>query len=819
MPIIKVVVAWLLFCALAVVKTYPLILHFRTHIPNDPGDPLLVAWILAWDFHALTTDPWNLFQANILYPAENTLAFSEHLLGVLPVFAPAYVLTGNPIFAYNVVFFLSFPLSGLTLFLLVRYWTRNFWASLLAGMLFAFAPIRFGQISHLHLLNLYWAPLALLFCERFLQSKRWRDLGGFAICYWLQVLCSVYLGWYTTIAIALYLLYNAFVDRDLRSRWMLRRYAIFAGASLAVLLPLHLHYYAVQRRWGITRSVGECVLYSADLILSYLSVPYWVNDVYRFFLQFAASSYAAHEKTLFPGLVLLVFVALGSYGIPKWLPADQGTRIKRTFWLILIVSFILSLGPYLVILDKNTGFPLPYLLLYRFAPGFQSMRVPARFGFMVMLAASVLAGFGCLQLYHLLRHRTSLGRLHWSSCQALVGLATLALFTLELGFKPLPLVKIETGQEIPAVYRWLAAKNLDGPIFELPPGRWEDYRYTYLSSYHWQPIVNGHTGFIPPTYEQIISELYDFPSRRGVKFLSTAGVRGVIVHGDMLSPDEVKRWQRADPAAIGLQRLAQFGSDVVYATPLVNRTEQLQITLRTPDRLPTGAALKLELLAHGLEHRPWMHPRPLGRTEAVVEWVENRTGRTTRHKRYLMMPVAITGGETTSIGLPVRTPASPGEYQLRVRLPQFNVSAELNVVGLTTDPLPTSLNAPQALAAVYALREAPAEARISGLVGVTLQVVNTGSALWLAEAKGDRGAVGLGWRWYRQEYHIPAWSGREKLKYDIAPGQAYEFRVQIPTPMEAGDYVLELDMVSELVTWFADQGRQSLKFAVRLVSP
>jgi len=72
---------------MTVCKTYPLIVHLTTHIPSDPGDPLLNVWILAWDFHALTTNPASLFNANIFYPVENTLAFSEHMLGVLPISA------------------------------------------------------------------------------------------------------------------------------------------------------------------------------------------------------------------------------------------------------------------------------------------------------------------------------------------------------------------------------------------------------------------------------------------------------------------------------------------------------------------------------------------------------------------------------------------------------------------------------------------------------------------------------------------------------------------------------------------------------------
>lgn len=103
----KIIIACLAFTGLTAVKTYPLILHFHTHI-LDHGDSLLNTWILAWDFHILKTNPLNLFNANILYPAEHALAFSEHMIGVLPVFAPFYALTGNPIL--HITWFYSYRL-------------------------------------------------------------------------------------------------------------------------------------------------------------------------------------------------------------------------------------------------------------------------------------------------------------------------------------------------------------------------------------------------------------------------------------------------------------------------------------------------------------------------------------------------------------------------------------------------------------------------------------------------------------------------------------------------------------------------------------
>ena len=56
---VKVVLASCLFVTMTAFETSPLLLRLSTHIPSHPGDPLLVAWLLAWDFHALTTHPWD----------------------------------------------------------------------------------------------------------------------------------------------------------------------------------------------------------------------------------------------------------------------------------------------------------------------------------------------------------------------------------------------------------------------------------------------------------------------------------------------------------------------------------------------------------------------------------------------------------------------------------------------------------------------------------------------------------------------------------------------------------------------------------------
>jgi hypothetical protein len=158
---IRLALALLAFCALTVFMTSPLFFHMHDHTVFFPVDHLLTTWILAWDYHALISHPLELFDANIFYPARNSLALSEHMMGNLPIFAPVMWLTQNPILAANSVIFASFVLAAVAMFVLVQYWTGSFAAAFIAGCIYAFTPLRFGQLGKLQLLSVQWAPLAL----------------------------------------------------------------------------------------------------------------------------------------------------------------------------------------------------------------------------------------------------------------------------------------------------------------------------------------------------------------------------------------------------------------------------------------------------------------------------------------------------------------------------------------------------------------------------------------------------------------------------------------------------------------------------------
>ena len=103
-----------------------------------------------------------------------------------------YVVTGNPILCYNLLFLSTFVLSGLGMYQLVHELTGNRTAGFVAGLVFAFAPYRLPQSSHLHVLSSQWMPFVVYGLMRYFSSRRLLPLGGAALALVLQNLSSGY---------------------------------------------------------------------------------------------------------------------------------------------------------------------------------------------------------------------------------------------------------------------------------------------------------------------------------------------------------------------------------------------------------------------------------------------------------------------------------------------------------------------------------------------------------------------------------------------------------------------------------------------------
>ena len=496
-----------LFVVLTAVMTWPQVLRMSDGV-HDPGDPLMVTWVLGWVAHQLPRAPAHLFDANIFYPERNTLAYSETLLVPGLFAAPLHWLGVAPILIYNLVLLSGFAVSGVGVALLVRRLTGNDGAAILSGIIFAFSPYRIDHYAHLQLQQTQFIPLALWAFHRLLDTGRLRDGVLLGLCAACQMLSCVYYGVflipYMAVVCGTMLIAKGELSRD-------RLVALVAaGAVVSVaLVPVGRAYLAARKVVG-ERRTDEIARNSATW-RNYLAPPE-VNIVYgKVFARFMDP-----ERRLFPGFAA---VALALVGL--WPRTREGLRgfaraPQFAYALGLILAFDVSLGFNGVI----------YRGLYDYFLPFKALRIPARMGLMVGFSLAILAGYGAARIAGRLRSETTR-----RAVLTLIGVVML------IEYASTPIELWAAPRRPPEVYADLVRDVGDGPtsvIFEFPTGMMEDPEYLYYSTFHWQNLVNGYSGFFPPSYVQIVNAVRDFPDDRSISAIKQRGTRYLVIHGEWL---------------------------------------------------------------------------------------------------------------------------------------------------------------------------------------------------------------------------------------------------------------------------------------------
>ncbi len=235
---------------------------------------------------------------------------------------------------------------------------------------------------------------------------------------------------------------------------------------------------------------------------------------------------------------------------------DTRTGLGAGYYAVLLaLSIWVCLGPSYWL----------YKALYRLVPGFDLIRVPSRLGSLTLLAVSVLAAVGLDRVLARLRGRARTG----------AAVAAVVLLLAEYAEWPLPArpYAIET----PEVDRELARRPRPFAAVELPvPDPANGVAFARLNSHymlhsmaHWQPIVNGYSGIVPPRHERLFRILTAFPDSAGLAELEKIGVRYAVLHREFYSDAE---WAgavaRADRLADRLRLETETADGRLYSLPL-----------------------------------------------------------------------------------------------------------------------------------------------------------------------------------------------------------------------------------------------------------
>jgi F5/8 type C domain len=611
-------VMFLVYLGLTIALTAPLILSVGTVIPSDPGDPALNTWILWWNAHAMpyTATWWNApaffpvpgslaFSEHLL--GLSLLSTPIQWLGGGPQLAYNIVfLLTFPLCAFG-AYLLARELTGRE--------DAAFIAGLLFGFA-PYRIAHLPQIQCLAAFPMPFALLGLHRYLRD-PRKRWLALFGAgwllqAACngYYMlffAVVVGAWMIWFATPVPAwrtFAAILAAWVVASLPLAPLLLQYRtihegfgftrdfgtirdfgadvggllnaaraltfwgwlhvykraegeLFPGLTIAVLLaagcvmPAFAPSVSAQRgrpsRWTLFRRVLFCLSVATALIaLSALLAGPWRLRMFGW----QWFSVANPVKPLTYALGLGVALALTG---PRLRQAWSSRSVLGFYSVSAFLTWLFSLGPAPTLLGKPLMYRGPYALLM-LLPGFNALRVPARFWMMTTLCLAVVGAM----VFDALAARVGSKRL---MAAAIVAVGVLADGWVT-GF---PLAKA------PAVWqveRCSPDLERSGPsrsaLLELPLGDpFRDVAAMYRSMSHARPVVNGYSGYFPPHYAALRFGL-SLRDDDVLTQLASHGATDVVIDA---ATDEDGRWRRYVTSHAGVQVVCSDEGRTLYRLP------------------------------------------------------------------------------------------------------------------------------------------------------------------------------------------------------------------------------------------------------------
>ena len=521
-------VATILAVLLSVALTWPLAAGLGSTGRIDSGDGRHGVWNVAWVAHALTTAPTTLFDANIFFPNKHALAFSEANLvaGVLAI--PAWVVTGgNPYAAYNSVVLMAFTFAALSAYLLARTVGSTRFGAAIAALIYGYSPYMFSHLPHIQLLMTFGPALSLAMLHRFVDQPTVRRAVALGVSLTVTGLACAYYGIFIGLIVTIGVLWFAVADGRWRSWQYWALAALAAAITVACIAPVFIPYLGIQDD-GFVRRLEEARPYSTTgraFLASAVIVHRWMLPLI-----------GEWRDVLFPGFLS---IALSLIALVLALRQRARWRMVGFYLVVAVASYWIAMGP-------DAGL---YTLLYNTLPVFSFLRAPIRIGVLITLVTGVLAALA----------------LTWLSARVRAfrpaGLALITIAVIESWVGPLQLA---AAPEVPAVYERLARMPRAGvaefPYYRGSTERFLNTDYMLMSTFHWQPILNGYSDHFPPDYYTSRPVLDQFPSQAAVDLMREKGVRWVVVHYD--------RYSRARAAEIRIQLgSANLGTRLVEDGP------------------------------------------------------------------------------------------------------------------------------------------------------------------------------------------------------------------------------------------------------------
>lgn len=523
-------------------------------VVSDPGDPLLLIWVMEWVQRAIVHSPATLLSAPMFHPFPDTLAYTDPVVPHALVALPLRLLGVGPVGAYNAVYLGSIVATGVLCTVLFLDLCGSPVSALLGAMVATYPSIRLFQLAHIALqVTTFW-PLVFLLVHRLVLRPDIRGSLGLGVALAAAALGSLYYGLFLAILLPPFALALWFLTRP-RS---LRALGGLVGAgvlSSVLLAPFARVYARAAEHIAQPRTPsGFSDLSDYVGISPFADMSAWVPEI--------VVRHASPQWVGGGGALLLLAIAAGTVVTVvrdrilrrQLRPLSPWVRVALPYLVLGCLSISLSLGPVLRWHGRAlVSNPLGFLAAL---PGASNVRDFQRTGFPVAFAAGAIIA-------------VVLGQIVRRCPARLVGVALswVLLSTVVPAFSStLPVYR--PPKEMAPVYEWIADQPEPMVLYEAPlPARseLEPLLYLWTSAHHRKRLVHGFSGYLPLTDDALRGEATRLGRDDYFRALSELGATHLLVHTDELAAlpsglaalASLRDTRSAD-------RVARFGADEVY---------------------------------------------------------------------------------------------------------------------------------------------------------------------------------------------------------------------------------------------------------------
>lgn len=435
---------FIFYFLVTVFLTWPIIIRFGSSIYGVPSDNLGGLWQLWWlrNFHQYSTSFTSCPLIGFPFGAHGSSVPIEPISFYFEWFLLLFL---KEVVVYNIIILMNFVLSGITMYYLVRYLTRDRRVALFGGFAYLISNyIAFNSMYYLHLAMIQWMPLYILMLLRYLKKPGPRTAVYLILSGILVAGTSIHYALFMAIFTAAFLFGRFSAKRISLWReakrlglsekipWRVNKRTL--ALSLLVLLVLIVFitpfYYLPLSdlnpagKWPTSPTPGQLriekyIEWNSASPREYI-IPSPENPVLGNINKLFGQSRGSFSNALYVGWVLIILAVIGVFVTTRRkrkknptgtepmlnhinepvqkLSSNENLYITWGLVLAAVVAFMLSMKPYVHI--GSTKIPLPSSLLMISVPWF---RWYLRMSIIVVICLTILACFGLSRILNKLK--------------------------------------------------------------------------------------------------------------------------------------------------------------------------------------------------------------------------------------------------------------------------------------------------------------------------------------------------------------------------------------------------------------------------------